>query len=159
MSFPIHQLRRSVSLQPNPSYLTILDTIKPEDFDEENIDTEEKIEKDDPSHFSEQRTKFVCRCCRKSLISKYALENHMVRCFASKIERMNELILSERKDHQEEIKKIETHHRKMMEELEERHDAYIHFLQKGMEATDKKWIELYETMFQKMSSIVMMSEN
>lgn len=154
------KLRRSISLQSNPSYLTILDTIKPEDFEEDEEDEKnEKNKEEDPSSFSDQRTKFVCRCCRKSLISKYALESHTVRCFSSKIDKLNEMVIEERKQHQQEIQLLTTRHLQEMKELEENHDVYIHFLQKGIEATDKKWIELYETMFQKMSLIVMEAES
>lgn len=173
MSYPIHRLRRSVSLQANPSFLNILDTINPDEVDDDEYDDGD----DDPSNFSTEKTAFGCRCCRKWLISKYALDRHLARCFITKIEKINEIYENDlnnqfrymellkkqyqedmellKKQYQDDMELMKNRHLDEISSLNENYDAYIDFLQKNSKSTDQKWLALYETMFSEMKAIVM----
>ena len=47
------------------------------------------------------RNRFLCRACKKTLVSKYALDNHIVRCYEERIDKY-EIIL--KKTEEENIK-------------------------------------------------------
>lgn len=151
----MHQLRRSVSLQANPSFLNILDTIRPEEFEGESPEDETfDYTDEDPSHFSPHPTKFICKCCRQYLISKYALDDHIIRCFTVKIDQMRDIYAIDMKKLEEQIELLKNAHILEIREMEKRNDAYVEFLQKYYQDADKKWLTLYDTMFEQMKTIV-----
>lgn len=42
--------------------------------------------------FNSFRNRFLCRGCRKTLVSKQALDNHIVRCYEERIEEYETII-------------------------------------------------------------------
>jgi hypothetical protein len=56
------------------------------------------------------RNRFLCRNCKKLLISKEALDTHIIICYESKIEKMKE-------DHKQEIEKIKEEYEKEIEQI------------------------------------------
>jgi hypothetical protein len=61
---------------------------------------------------NDYRNRFLCKSCKKMLISKEALDNHIVSCYESRIDKM-------RDEHLEEIKKIKNDYESKIEELTE----------------------------------------
>ncbi len=56
------------------------------------------------------RNRFLCKNCKKMLISKESLDNHIISCFESKIERILE-------NHKKEIEDLKKNYDKKIEEL------------------------------------------
>jgi hypothetical protein len=150
----MNRLRRSLSLQPqsiqsiqsihntnnNPentennkiSFLSILDTINVDEDDDEDEDGYDK-----KTIFSETPTTFVCCCCDRFLNSKYFLDRHTIECFKETVETLNKK-------------------NKELEEIIKNNDIYIDSLLKNSEAMDKKWLNLYDTMYESMRDIVLL---
>lgn len=61
---------------------------------------------------SDYRNRFLCKSCKKMLISKEALDNHIISCYESRIDKM-------RDDHLQEIKKIKDDYECKIEEITE----------------------------------------
>lgn len=74
------------------------------------------------------RNRFLCRSCKKLLISKEALDNHIILCYESRLESMRE----KNKQDTENLKK----------EYEERIDEIIEYMSKHIEYIEKKHIDL-----------------
>jgi hypothetical protein len=145
-SYSMHKLRRAATMHPNG--LSFLDSIK---NDEKNIideDEDDKDEEDDKDHFI-SHSKFVCKCCKRSLVSKYALENHMTKCFMIKIENLtkqNELL-------KEVLDDARLTHAQQLEDLEKSHEHTIQFMIKYIETSDKKLLNLCQSTFEYMKVI------
>lgn len=74
------------------------------------------------------RNRFLCRSCKKLLISKEALDTHIIICYESKIEKMKE-------ENKQEIEKIK-------EEYEKKIDDIIEFMSNHTDSIEKKYISL-----------------
>jgi len=78
------------------------------------------------------RNRFLCRNCKKMLISKEALDNHIISCYESKIEKIitshkkekEELI----KDYEQKIEKISDYMIKHVDIIEQKHVTLNNYL-------------------------------
>jgi len=125
MSYPIHRLIRSVSLQANPSFLNILDTLNPDEIDDEYDESD-----DDPTNFSSEKTGFGCRSCRRWLISQYALDRHIARCFINKIEKINEIYANDQNNQVKHMELLKKQYQDDMELLKKQYQDDIELLKK-----------------------------
>jgi hypothetical protein len=70
------------------------------------------------------RNRFLCKSCKKLLISKESLDTHIIICYESKIDKLKE-------DQKKEIEK-----------LKEEYDEYTAFMIKHIENVENKYISL-----------------
>lgn len=97
--------------------------------------------------FSSTRTPFLCKCCRKSLISKNALASHMIRCFQDTIERLQ----SENERSITELKHKFTNH---IDKLTSEHSEQITKMYVSLKESETKWNHLLVHNFDTMKKIV-----
>lgn len=153
----IHKLRRAATM--HPSGISLLDSIKhdeiqddedgeDEDNKEDNDDNEDNEDNDSDEYFI-SNSKHMCKCCKRSLISKQALENHMTKCFMIKVDNLTKQV--------ELLKEVlddaRFTHAQQIEELEKSHEHTIQFMIKYVEASDKKLMKLYQSSFEYMKVI------
>ena len=43
-------------------------------------------------NFNSFRNRFLCRSCKKTLVSKQALDNHIIRCYEEKLDKYEDII-------------------------------------------------------------------
>jgi hypothetical protein len=71
------------------------------------------------------RNRFLCRSCKKTLISKEALDNHIISCYESKIEKILECHKKEKeeliKDYDQKIDDIMDYMLKHIDNIESKH--------------------------------------
>lgn len=143
----INKLRRAATM--HPTGLSLLDSIKQHEIDKEDEDSEDSEEKDDKDEYFISHSKHMCKCCKRSLISKQALENHMTKCFMIKIENLTKQV--------ELLKEVlddtRSTHAQQIEDLEKSHEHTIEFMIKYVEASDKKLMKLYQSSFEYMKVI------
>lgn len=75
-----------------------------------------------------QRNRYLCRSCKKLLISKDALDTHIILCYESRLDKMRE-------DHKKEIEKIKL-------EYEEKINEIIDYMSKHIDNLEQKHITL-----------------
>lgn len=147
----VHKLRRAATMHPNANGLSLLDSIKNEigdDNDANNDNEDNDNEYDREEHFI-SHSKYVCKCCKRSLVSKQALENHMTKCFTIKIDNLTKQVdlLKEVLDDER------VTHSQQLEDLEKSHEHTIQFMIKYVEASDKKLLNLCQSSFEYMKVI------
>ena len=71
------------------------------------------------------RNRFLCRSCKKMLISKESLDNHIISCYESKIERIIDTHKKEKedliKDYEKKIEDIMDYMIKHIDNIEQKH--------------------------------------
>lgn len=75
-----------------------------------------------------QRNKYLCRSCKKLLISKEALDSHIILCYESRLDKLRE-------DNKKEIEKIKLEYDKKIDEI-------VDYMSKHIECIEKKHITL-----------------
>lgn len=70
------------------------------------------------------RNRFLCRSCKKLLISKEALDNHIIICYESRLENMR------------------LEHKKEIEMVTKEYEEIINFMNKHIESIEDKHIKL-----------------
>lgn len=147
----IHKLRRAATM--HPSGISLLDSIKHDEIEDNDEDDDDKYNKDDNNNDNEEyfisNSKHMCKCCKRSLISKQALENHMTKCFMIKVDNLTKQV--------ELLKEVlddaRFTHAQQIEELEKSHEHTIQFMIKYVEASDKKLMKLCQSSFEYMKVI------
>jgi DNA-directed RNA polymerase subunit M/transcription elongation factor TFIIS len=71
------------------------------------------------------RNRFLCKNCKKMLISKEALDNHIINCYESKIEKILEANKKEKekiiRDYEQKIEEITDYMLKHIDIIEQKH--------------------------------------
>lgn len=141
----IHKLRRAATM--HPSGLSLLDSIKQDEIEEDKEEDED--ERNDKEEYFISHSKHMCKCCKRSLISKQALENHMTKCFMIKVENLTKQVELLK----EVLEDARMTHSQQLEDLEKSHEHTIQFMIKYVEASDKKLMRLYQSSFEYMKVI------
>jgi DNA-directed RNA polymerase subunit M/transcription elongation factor TFIIS len=68
------------------------------------------------------RNRFLCKSCKKMLISKEALDNHITSCYENKIEKMKD-------EHSQEIQKIKDEYENKIDDITEYMTNYINTIE------------------------------
>ena len=97
--------------------------------------------------FSPTRTPFLCKCCRKSLISKNALASHTIRCFQDTISRLQS-------DHEREITELKHKFTNHIDKLNSDHSEQMTKMYVSLKESDAKWNYLLVNNFDTMKKIV-----
>jgi len=74
------------------------------------------------------RNRFLCRSCKKLFISKDSLDNHIVSCYESRLEKIRE-------EHKKDIEKL-------TKEYEEKIDEIVDYMSKHINGIENKHIDL-----------------
>ena len=74
------------------------------------------------------RNRFLCRNCKKTLISKEALDNHIIGCYESKIEKILDLHKNEKEE--------------LIKQYEEKIDDTIEYFIKHVDIIEKKHLSI-----------------
>jgi hypothetical protein len=101
----------------------------------------------DDTIFSPTRTPFLCKCCRKSLISKNALASHQIRCFQDTIARLQ----CEHNNSITELKQKFTNH---IDKLTSQHSEQMTKMYVSLKESEKRWNDLLINNFDTMKKIV-----
>lgn len=101
----------------------------------------------DNDTFSPTRTPFLCKCCRKSLISKNALASHTIRCFQDTIERL-------KSDHEREITDLKHKFTNHIDKLTSEHSEQMTKMYVSLKESEKRWNYLLVNNFDTMKKIV-----
>ena len=81
------------------------------------------------------RNRFLCRSCKKLLISKESLDTHIILCYESRLEKMKE---NEERMQLENKQYIE----KLKKDYDEKIDDILEYMSKHIELIEKKHIDL-----------------
>ena len=74
------------------------------------------------------RNKYLCRSCKKLLISKESLDTHIIICYESRLDKLRE-------DHKKEIETIKS-------DYDHKIDEIIEYMSKHIDVVEKKHITL-----------------
>ena len=74
------------------------------------------------------RNRFLCKNCKKMLVSKESLDNHIINCFEAKIEKLTE-------NHKKEIDDIKLTYEKKLDDL-------VDYMTKHSNSIENKYISL-----------------
>lgn len=74
------------------------------------------------------RNRFLCRSCKKLYVNKEALDNHIILCYESRIDKMRE-------EHKQEVSQ-------MKKEYEEKIDEIVDYMTKHIQNIEQKHISL-----------------
>ena len=102
----------------------------------------------DDTFFSPMRTPFLCKCCRKSLISKNALASHTIRCFQDTIERLQS-------DHERAITELKHKFTNHIDKITSEHSEQMTKMYVSLKESDAKWNYLLVNNFDTMKKIVL----
>jgi len=86
------------------------------------------------------RNRFLCKSCKKNLISKEALDNHIINCYETKIEKYKQQIENLEKEYNENCDKM--------------NDFFINHLN----SVEKKYIDLINHLSEQMVKMFLLSE-
>lgn len=101
----------------------------------------------DDTFFSPTRTPFLCKCCRKSLISKNALASHTIRCFQDTISRLQS-------DHEREIAELKHKFTNHIDKMTSDHSEQMTKMYVSLKESEAKWNYLLLNNFDTMKKIV-----
>ena len=97
--------------------------------------------------FSPTRTPFLCKCCRKSLISKNALASHTIRCFQDTISRLQY-------DHERAIAELKHKFTNHIDKMTSDHSEQMTKMYVSLKESEAKWNYLLVNNFDTMKKIV-----
>jgi gas vesicle protein len=96
------------------------------------------------------RNRFLCKSCKKLLITKEALDNHIIICYESRLEKQRDEYKTEfdkiKKDYEETIEKINKEHEekidKIKKDYEEKIDEIVEYMTNHINTIEHKHISL-----------------
>jgi hypothetical protein len=127
-------LKQMSIIQPD-SLLSFLDNLDHKEISEKSLFL------NNLNNLNNENNQLTCKYCKKELLTQYALERHIVKCFEKEITRINEenYLL-----------------KKKIEDLEKEYDDDIARILKYVEYTDKKWLKLCHDNYEEMKRIVLL---
>jgi hypothetical protein len=90
------------------------------------------------------RNRFLCKSCKKLLISKEALDSHIISCYESKIERITETSKREKED--------------IIRDYEQKIDEIVDYMTKHLNKIEQKHINLNNHLLSQLKKMEKLSE-
>lgn len=90
------------------------------------------------------RNRFLCKSCKKNLVSKEALDNHIINCYETRIEKLKE-------KYNEQIELLDKKYNENCDILEEK---YINYL----DSIENKYINLINYLYKQLIKMYMLNE-
>lgn len=94
--------------------------------------------------YNDFRNRFLCKSCKKNLISKESLDNHIINCYETKIEKIKEKYISQ----------IENLEKEYNENCDKMNDFFINHLN----SIENKYINLINYLNNQIIKMYLLSE-
>lgn len=91
------------------------------------------------------RNRFLCRSCKKNLISKESLDNHIINCYETRIEKIKE-------KYNEQIELINKKYNENYDILEEKFIKHIDYI-------ENKYTELLNYLYNQLIKMYMLNQS
>jgi hypothetical protein len=90
------------------------------------------------------RNRFLCRNCKKTLISKESLDNHIINCYESKIEKILECNNKEKEE--------------LVKQYEEKIDDIMNYVVKHIDKIEKKHLNINNHLLEQLKKMAKLSD-